>query len=98
MAWQIRRAGNDVQAPLYDDLFVARRYRVEAKRCRAISDSMRNDEARKSMREVARYYENLANRHERRPIALARVGMPSTALMHGADKAPAQDKALAEFP
>jgi hypothetical protein len=74
MAWQIKRAGDDVQTPLYDDLFVARRYRVEAERCRAISDRMRNDEARKSMREVARYYENLANRHERRPIALAGVG------------------------
>jgi hypothetical protein len=78
MAWQIKRLGDDVQTPLYDDLFAARRYRVEAKRCRAISESMRNDDARKSMQEIARYYEKLANRHERRPIALAGVGTPST--------------------
>jgi hypothetical protein len=37
---------------------------------------MRNDDARKSMLEVARYYEKLANRHERRTIALAGVGTP----------------------
>jgi hypothetical protein len=85
MAWQIKRLGDDVQTPLYDDLFAARRYRVEAERCRAISDIMRNDDARKSMREVASYYEKLANRHERRPIALAGVGTPSNTLMHGAD-------------
>lgn len=71
MAWQIKRLGDEVSTPLYDDLFAARRYRLEANRCRAISESMRNDDARKSMREVARYYEKLANRHERRPIALA---------------------------
>jgi hypothetical protein len=88
MAWQIKRLGDDVQTPLYDDLFAARRYRVEAERCRAISDIIRNDDARKSMLEVASYYEKLANRHERRPIALAGVGTPSTALTNGADKAP----------
>lgn len=66
-----------MEAPLYDDLFAGRRYRAEANRCRAISETMRNDDARRSMQEIARYYEKLANRHERRPIALASIGTPS---------------------
>jgi hypothetical protein len=76
MAWQIKRLADEVSTPLYDDLFAARRYRREANRCRAISESMRNNDARQSMQEVARYYDKLANRHERRPNVLAGAAIP----------------------